>query len=133
MKSILQNHNDDEDLISEINVTPLVDVMLLLMIIFLVTAPLLVNNIDVKLPKAVGMTQSQVVSKIVAVKENGDLTLDGAQISAQNLEKQLKSFNNKDLVIKIAADKNSRYQDVASVLSLLGRSNITNVSFLTQN
>ncbi len=134
MKLTFNNSEDgQEEVISEINVTPLVDVMLLLMIIFLVTAPLLINNIDVKLPQVVGASESKAVSKIIAIKENGDLSFDGSAISAQSLEKELIAISSKEVVVKIAADKNCRYQDVAAVLSLLGKSHISNVSFLTQN
>ncbi len=133
MKSFLQNDGENDDLISEINVTPLVDVMLLLMIIFLVTAPLLINNIDVNLPKALGASQTKAESRVVAIKENGDLMLDGVKISLQELENRVSQFAKKDVMVKIAADKNSRYQDVASVLSLLSQNQVSNVSFLTQN
>ncbi len=133
MKSMLQNDNENDDLISEINVTPLVDVMLLLMIIFLVTAPLLVNNIDVKLPKALGASQTKSESRVIAIKENGDLMLDGVKMSFKQLESSVEHFAKKDLMVKIAADKNCRYQDVASVLSLLSQNQVSGVSFLTQN
>lgn len=131
MKAFQDDQNDG--LISEINVTPLVDVMLILMIIFLITAPLLVKKLDVNLPNAQGSQQSKSVSKTISIKENGSLLLEGVLISKDNLEKQLKTFSQNDLIIKIAADKNCKYQDVASVLSMMSRNKITNVGFLTQN
>jgi len=131
MKSFSDNEN--EEVISEINVTPLVDVMLILMIIFLITAPLLIKNIDVQLPNAAGASESKNVSKTIVIKENGDLLFDGKEISIENLGNALSKLSKEDVLIKIAADKNSHYQDVAEILSLLGKKQITNVSFLMQN
>ncbi len=125
-------NNENEGLISEINVTPLVDVMLILMIIFLITAPLLVKNLGVELPSAKAQQQVKVKSKTISIKSDGSFLLDGSKISEENLELSLKNINDKKLVIKIAADKNSKYQDVATILSILGRQEISNVGFLTK-
>ncbi len=132
MKAFRENENDE--LISEINVTPLVDVMLILMIIFLITAPLLTKKLDVNLPNVDGSFQSQSISKTISIKENGEFLLEGQKISAQDLENQLKKISNSEdeVIIKIAADKNCKYQDVALVLSMLSRQKIVNVGFLTQ-
>jgi biopolymer transport protein ExbD len=124
--------SEEDDLISEINVTPLVDVMLILMIIFLITAPLLIKNLDVNLPSANGQSQKEMTSKVIMIKENGDLFLDNISLSKSDLKKNLSLLAKKDLLIKIAADKNCRYQDVASILSLVGEVGIVNVSFLTK-
>lgn len=131
MNSIFKDENQDQ-ILSEINVTPLVDVMLLLMIIFLVTAPLLVNNIDVNLAKTKGQTTKEITKKVITIKESGEINLDNTKMTLRELETYLKNHN-KNLKIKIAADKNSRYQDVASILSLLSANRISNVSFLTRN
>jgi len=124
-----------EDVISDINITPLVDVMLLLMIIFLVTAPLMVNNLNVNLPKAAGHAETKTVSKVIVIKETGEIYFEEKMVSIEEISAELKALSSADsqLTIKIAADENSRYQDVALVLSTLSKNNVSNISFVTKN
>jgi biopolymer transport protein ExbD len=138
MKSDFNYQSDDNDnheqVISEINITPLVDVMLLLMVIFLVTAPLMVNNLNIKLPKAVGAAETKSISKTISVKENGEIYFEDKAMSAEQLNTELaKLSSNKDIIIKIAAHHNSPYQYVATILSTLNQNKISNISFLTEN
>ncbi len=124
-----------ENLISEINITPLVDVMLLLMIIFLVTAPLLVNNLNVDIPKAEGVSQSKNISKMISVSATGDIYFENHLVSLEQLDLELKNLAklSAEISIKIAADKNSRYQEMASILSILSKNSISSISFLSKN
>lgn len=134
MKLNFGESDSQEEIISEINITPLVDVMLLLMIIFLVTAPLLINNLNIKLPKAVGASEAKNVSKTISIKEDGEIFFDDKHVSLEELGQEVvKIQSNEELVIKIAAHHDSPYQYVASVLSVLSKNKISNISFLTQN
>lgn len=126
--------NDDEKLISEINITPLVDVMLILMIIFLITAPLMINNLNIKLPKAVGSSDTKSINKTIMIAETGEISFEKREMSLEQLANELKQINDKNnIVIKIASHHNAPYQYIASVLSVLSKNNISNISFLTEN
>jgi biopolymer transport protein ExbD len=128
------DENSNEEVISEINITPLVDVMLLLMVIFLVTAPLMVNNLNIKLPKAIGASETKTISKTISIKEGGEIFFEGQHVTLEELSSQLaKISGNNEVVIKIAAHHNSAYQHIASTLSVLHKNKISNISFLTQN
>lgn len=136
MKAGFEFGEDDshEDVISDINITPLVDVMLLLMVIFLVTAPLMVNNLNIKLPKAIGASETKAISKTISLKEGGEIFFDEKPASLAAIEQELAALSAKsEIIIKIAADKDSRYQDVVAILSALSKNKISNISFLTQN
>lgn len=128
------NDSGKEDVISEINITPLVDVMLLLMVIFLVTAPLMVNNLNIKLPKAVGASDTKAISKTISIKESGEIYFESMPIALSDLGGELSKFSsNQEIIIKIAAHQNAPYQHIASVLSVLSKNKISNISFLTQS
>lgn len=134
MKSVFDN-NENQEVISEINVTPLVDVMLILMIIFLITAPLLISNIDISLPKAAGSQSSIFVEKKIEINKEGLIKYEGSKVNILQLSEifvKNHTSNNNELSIKIYADKDARYEDVASVLSLISKNNITNVGFVVQ-
>ncbi len=130
-----EENEKGEDLISEINITPLVDVMLLLMIIFLVTAPLLVNNLNVDIPKAEGASQSENISKMISVSAIGNIYFENQLVSLDQLDFELKNLAklSAEISIKIAADKNARYQDIASILSILSKNSISSISFLSKS
>lgn len=134
MKSVFDN-NENQEVISEINVTPLVDVMLILMIIFLITAPLLISNIDISLPKAAGSQSSIFLEKKIEINKEGLIKYEGSKVNILQLSEifaKNHTSNNNELSIKIYADKDARYEDVASVLSLISKNNITNVGFVVQ-
>lgn len=136
MKAGFEFGEDDssEDVISDINITPLVDVMLLLMVIFLVTAPLMVNNLNIKLPKAIGASETKSISKTISIKEGGEIFFENKQVSEGELETELSKISgNQQMIVKIAAEHNAAYQYIASVLSILSKNKISNISFLTQN
>ena len=134
MKSVFDN-NENQEVISEINVTPLVDVMLILMIIFLITAPLLISNIDISLPKASGSQSSIFLEKKIEISKEGLIKYEGSKVNILQLSEifvKNHTSNNNELSIKIYDDKDARYEDVASVLSLISKNNITNVGFVVQ-
>lgn len=136
MKAGFEFGEDDsrEDVISDINITPLVDVMLLLMVIFLVTAPLMINNLNIKLPKAVGASETKAISKTISIKEGGEIFFENQHLSEDELAAELKKISgNQEIIVKIAAHHASPYQHIASVLSILSKNKISNISFLTQN
>lgn len=119
---------------TEINVVPLVDVMLVLLVIFIITAPLLTHSIKIDLPKASNEpTQTQAEHINLAVREDGtfywngeavDLDLIGPRFSAAAaLQPQPE--------LHIRADRLTHYENVAKVMSMAGKAGMTRIGFVT--
>jgi biopolymer transport protein ExbD len=119
---------------SEINVTPLVDVMLVLLIVFIVTAPLLMQAVQVKLPKTEALnpvTQARVVQ--LSVNAEGSVFVDQRAIHLDVLEKELKTLlaQNPELSVQLHADEAVRYGRVAQVMAATQRAGIVKLGFVT--
>jgi biopolymer transport protein TolR len=121
--------------ISDINVTPLVDVMLVLLIIFMVTAPLMLNGIKLDLPKTrevnpINLSATQV---ILSLSKSEDYFLGKDRILANEIipeiKKQFKS--NKTETLFLRADFNLPYGKVARLMSFLKRGGIHSISLVT--
>ena len=108
--------------LAEINVTPLVDVMLVLLIVFMVTAPMLQTGVDVDLPDAKAQTLPDDSGKLVlTVTKDKRVFLGKMQIPWDKLEETLKG-NEKlkiDKEIYLHADQNLLYKDVVSVMAIM--------------
>jgi biopolymer transport protein TolR len=129
------NGGDDYRPIAEINITPMVDVMLVLLIIFMVTAPLLVAGVPVELPKtsAARVTQPK-KPMIVSLAADGSLFIREEQVSRETLVPRLQALraSEGDLVVYVRADKSSAYGDVMDILGRVGESGYARVSLLSQ-
>jgi biopolymer transport protein ExbD len=127
--------SDDESAMSEINVTPLVDVMLVLVIILLVTAPLLTQSVQVKLPKTtqtVADTQKQPLQ--LGIDAQGMVTLNKiAQTDLAMLETNLKAELTKDaeIGVHLYADQAVVYAKVAEVMASVQHAGISKIAFVT--
>ncbi len=126
------NDMEQEGLVSEINVTPLVDVMLVLLTVFIVTAPLLMNAVKVKLPKAsadVAVTLPKTAH--VSVTNGGDVYLDEQRLSLEKLTTELQVLKTRDdAAVEIYADEHSQYGVVAKVMAAVQRAGISKFSFV---
>ncbi len=120
---------------AEINVTPFVDVMLVLLIIFMVTAPLIQQGIDVQLPK----TQSEGLKRnedvlVVTVKRDGTLYVQRAKVAMKEFEKKLEkilaSRENREVFLR--ADGKVAYGTVAKTLAKLRRAGATRIGLVTE-
>lgn len=133
MSMQLPNEDDGGEL-SEINVTPLVDVMLVLLIVFIVTAPLMTQAVKVKLPKTeqTEPTPDKHVA-ILAVTATGEALLDDKAVPLENLEAALKSLQEQDpeISIQLQADKAAVFDSVAKVMASAQRSGVSKLSFVT--
>jgi biopolymer transport protein TolR len=131
-----QARGDADEVMSEINVTPLVDVMLVLLVVFIVTAPLLNNSIKVNLPQtATNATPEQKRSVSVSVDAQGKLYLDRTETDLAALGQGLKSLHDRepDIAVHLNADRTVNYGLVAKVMSTIDRAGITKLSVLTSN
>lgn len=113
---------DQDEIMSEINVVPLVDVILVVLIIFMVTAPMIMKpSINVNLPKAASGEATTPSKLNITIGNDGKLNLDGeavedAQVQAKALEEVAK---NPDIQAIIAADKDVPHGRVVSVLDIV--------------
>ncbi len=128
------NRDDLQAPLAEINMTPLVDVMLVLMVIFLVTAPMLTNSINMNLPNEVGQQISDQKIITVSLDRNGGYYWNDKPISLTSLEKNLNDIasSNPHQSINIRADKNSNYGDVSHILATAQHAGIVNIGFVTE-
>jgi biopolymer transport protein TolR len=124
--------------LTEINVTPLVDVMLVLLIVFMVTAPLIQQGVEVKLPEARAQPVKAEEQKLVlSVKSNRTLWLgtteNPAQLSMQELEEKLRANARaqKDAEVFLMADRSLPYGYVVEVMATVQRAGITNIGMIT--
>jgi biopolymer transport protein TolR len=131
----IKNKNDKNKTISQINVTPFVDVMLVLLIVFMITAPLLTVGVSVDLPKT---KAAQLNSKgdpiVVSIKQNGDLYIQERSIDAFNLLPRLKAISegNKNLRIYVRGDKNVPYGIVLDTIAKIKRSGFKKVALVAK-
>ena len=127
--------SDDESAMSEINVTPLVDVMLVLVIILLVTAPLLTQSVQVKLPKTTQtVTDTQKQPLQLGIDAQGMVTLNKvAQTDLAILETNLKTELTKDteIGVHLYADQAVVYAKVAEVMAIVQHAGISKIAFVT--
>ncbi|OIP14532.1 MAG: biopolymer transporter ExbD [Betaproteobacteria bacterium CG2_30_59_46] len=128
------NTRSEQSAMSEINVTPLVDVMLVLLIVFIVTAPLLMQAVKVNLPKTAAVSPMKPTKTIqMAIDAQGGVFIDQRLIHFETLEAELKKITAQDADpnIQIHADESVRYGRVAQVMAVLQRVGITKLGFVT--
>ena len=132
---LIKNKNNKNTTISQIHVTPFVDVMLVLLIVFMITAPLLTVGVSVDLPKT---KAAQLNSKgdpiVVSIKQNGDLYIQERSIDALNLLPRLKAISegNKNLRIYVRGDKNVPYGIVLDTIAKIKRSGFKKVALVAK-
>jgi biopolymer transport protein TolR len=121
--------------LAEINVTPLVDVMLVLLIIFMITAPMLQHELDVNLPVATGTPQVQAEDRLVlTVNKQGNIYLDRTAYTLDTLRPKLQALyqtrRNKDLFLR--ADADVPYGKVVQVMDEVKKAGILKLGMITQ-
>lgn len=121
---------------ADINVTPLVDVMLVLLVIFMVTAPMLFSGIDLKLPKTqkvnnVGLRPELIILSITDSEQFflGKIAIQKEQLIATIL-KQFKT--SKTDVLYVRADYNLKYEKVAKLIAALKKAGVSNIALVTE-
>jgi biopolymer transport protein TolR len=120
---------------SEINVTPLVDVMLVLVVIFIITAPLLASSIRLDLPKAEG-TQPGDAPRflIVVVDKAGAVFLNDKPVNAEQFSAQLATAAkaNPETEIQLRADQGVPYGKVVEVMGLVHKAGLSRIGFVAE-
>jgi biopolymer transport protein ExbD len=128
----MDTNSTEGSMMSDINVTPLVDVMLVLLTVFIVTAPLLTNSVSVKLPKVAATTSLQQTKDVkVSITKNTEVFIDETKIAPNLLEATLKKMNIKgDLQVQIMADEGVVYGEVAKAMAQIQRAGVTKFTFV---
>jgi biopolymer transport protein ExbD len=119
---------------AEINTTPLVDVMLVLLIIFIVTAPLLTHGIRIDLPKAASSVQPEKPDTVtLAVERDGRLFWNDQAISEAELENAMReaAARTPQPELQLRADRETRYQRLAELMSMARNTGLTRLGFVT--
>ncbi len=121
---------------SEINITPLADVMLVLLIIVMLIAPLLQKGVDVTLPEAANTTDKPEndTQTVLAVTADGRFYVDSTQTTEQELLTTVQSVLERkfEQIVLIKADQDAQYADVMSVLDRLQRAGIEDIGLITE-
>jgi len=128
--------DDDTGLVATINTTPLVDVMLVLLIIFMITVPVVVHSVTVALPREVDQpTRVKPDTIIVAVDRNGGIYWNDAPVAdADALLTQLERWavETPQPEVQIRGDREARYEFVGRVVAACQRAGIAKVAFITE-
>jgi biopolymer transport protein ExbD len=126
--------SDGDEVVSEINVTPLVDVMLVLLVVFIVTAPLLSNAVTVNLPKtAINAPPAQKKALSVSIDSQSKIFIDRDAVDLKQLEGKLKQLQaaNTEVAVQLNADQAVNYGLVAKAISAIDRAGVKRLSVMT--
>lgn len=132
----LQAGRNGGRMVSEINVTPLVDVMLVLLIIFMVAAPMMIQGVDVELPSATARPIPRSAERIVvSVTSTGETYVDNTQVNMDNLGAAVSTMiqnspASRGVILK--ADHKVEYGVVAKVMAVLREAGIVQVGMVTE-
>ena len=130
----LDSGDDDAEPLAEINMVPLIDVMLVLLIIFMVTAPLLTHAVKVDLPKAsssANLTKPDNVQ--LAIDADNQIFWNGEPVDTAQLGDRLKAAGAQQPQpeLHIRAERTATYEKVAQVMSEAARNGLTRIGFIT--
>lgn len=126
---------NEKRFMSDINVTPLVDVMLVLLIIFMVTAPMMMQGVDVNLPQTTAKSiKTREDPLILTINKKREIFLEDRQIGLKNLENKMKTIfkyrTNKELLLR--ADREVPYGFVIKVIARVKRAGIDKLGMVTE-
>lgn len=138
--AIGSSNGGNRKVLSEINVTPFVDVMLVLLVIFMVTTPILYQGVDVNLPKASSKPIPSIQNEkkvVVTIDAKGDLYIEKTQYSLSELKLKVRSLiledgkNLKQEQVFLRADSDVPYGTVISVMSEIKKAGVENLGLIT--
>ena len=121
--------------LAEINITPLVDVVLVLLLIFMLTAPVLQSGVEVAIPKTRTVNQLTEERMVVTIDKDQNVFLQDKPINVNDLPDRLKSVGSGDpakRIIYLRADEQVPFGAFASVMDAAKRAGITNISIVTR-
>lgn len=122
---------DEDGFISDINITPMVDVMLVLLIIFMVTANFIKkDSVNINLPKVAAADPNIKESKQVAITRDGRIFLEGKELTAEYLGKELQreAKLRPNMRVTLSADEGLSYGSVSRIMGILRQSGVTKIA-----
>src|ERR1041384_6073868 len=126
---------DEERAMSEINTTPLVDVMLVLLIVFMITIPVITHSVPLELPKVRNLaTQTKPENVNISINKNGQLFWNLSLVDTAQLLERLKgaAVQKPQPEVHVRADRLTRYEKVGTVILTAQRAGIQKVGFITE-
>ncbi|MEY3489545.1 MAG: putative biopolymer transport protein [Pseudomonadota bacterium] len=130
-----QWNEDDDAAMSEINMTPLVDVMLVLLIIFIITVPIMKHAVPVELPRASSQAPDPAVQSVrLTVDAQGDFYFNEARVSDEELDRLLReqAARQPQPQVQLKGDRSVRYERVAQAMAAVQRAGLQNIGFVTE-
>jgi biopolymer transport protein ExbD len=127
--------DDTDDVMNEINMTPMVDIMLVLLIIFIITVPVMKHAVNIDLPRATNEPELiKPANVVLSVNAEGAYFLDGTQIKDEELAPRLKSAaaQNPQPDLHIRGDKAVRYERVAQAMAAAQQAGLRKIGFITE-
>lgn len=121
-------------LLSQINVTPFVDVMLVLLVIFMVTAPMLEQGIDLDLPEVKASTIKPSTEPLtLSINKKGTIYISNKKVALEDLRKKLAAIKKRtpDKSVILKADKNVKYGRVAETMAVIKNAGINKIAMIT--
>ena len=128
------SQGDQRPLHSEINMVPLIDVMLVLLIVFMITAPLLTHSVKIDLPQAASQASEQKPEIVtLAIDASGQLFWNNAALAADELPARLAAAaaQTPQPELHLRADRNTRYEVIAEVMSKARSAGVQKMGFVT--
>ena len=129
-----RSRGDRAPLNAEINVVSLIDVMMLLMVIFMITAPIMQGGVDVKLPKTEATPLESKSGLVISITRDGSIFAGDLKMSLSQFRLSFRALakrQGKDGVY-LRADQNVNYGTVAQVLAIIQAAGVTNLGFVTE-
>lgn len=121
--------------VGEINVTPFVDVMLVLLVVFMITAPLITQGVQIELPEVENSPMNEDKEPIqVSIKRDGTIYIQARKVEKSDLVERLKAIHKvrQNASVLLNADKNVNYGDVMEVMSVLQMAGLVDVGLVTE-
>ncbi|AHX11802.1 biopolymer transport ExbD/TolR family protein [Neorickettsia helminthoeca str. Oregon] len=122
--------------ISEINVTPMVDVMLVLLVVFMITAPMLVPGIEINVPivQSGSVNNLENIEVVLNITKNGSIYINDTQVNLRDLKgKILQKSDDSGIRLFIRGDRSAPYERIVKVLAYLKESGFKHIALVTEN
>ena len=129
------NPQRQQSMLSDINVTPMVDVMLVLLVIFIMAAPMLTQSVKLQLPAVTAPHSGRLPGAVmIAIDAGGTVYWDDDQVDLAQLEERMSAAGKAVPVpeMQLRADKNTRYEIVAHVMAAAQTHGLTRIGFITE-
>lgn len=127
--------SDASEPMSDMNVIPLVDVMLVLLVIFIVTAPIITHSVQLELPRASSTPNHETLGSVtLALNAQGELFWEDTPIPLADLSIRLHAAvaGNPELAVFLRADRDTRYEVLAQLMALVQRAGVARMAFVSQ-